>query len=229
MVKELCGRGLLDDAASVQKKHTVRDGTGKLHLVGDDDHRFALAGQVKHDIQHLTDHLRVKGGGHFVEEQNFGVHTQRPHDGNALLLAAGKLPRVAFGLLQQAHAVQQGFGLLLHLSFGALLHFGGSQKDVVQHGQVWKKLVALEHHPDALAQGRQILAAVGDGLAAQLHPACLHRLQSVQTAQQGALAAAGRPHHDDDLAGLNAKAYVIQDVRLTIVAFHQMVHGQDRF
>lgn len=50
---------------------------------------------------------------------------------------------------------------------------------------------------DALPQGRQILAAVGDRLTAQLHPTRLHRLQTVQTAQQGALAAAGRPHHTD--------------------------------
>lgn len=81
---------------------------------------------------------------------------------------------------------------------------------------------------DALAQGRQILAAVGDRLTAQLHPARLHRLQTVQTAQQGAFAAAGRPHHNDDLTGLDGKADIIQNIGLAIVAFYQMVYSQDR-
>ena len=38
------------------------------------------------------------------------MHTQCAHDGNALLLAAGKLPRVAVFLGKQAHTVQQSFG-----------------------------------------------------------------------------------------------------------------------
>ena len=91
-----------------------------------------------------------------------------------------------------------------------------------------EKLIALEHHADALAQGRQILAAVGDRFTAQLHPARLHRLQTVQTAQQGAFAAAGRPHHNDDLTGLDGKADIIQNISLAIVAFYQMVYNQDR-
>ena len=81
------------------------------------------------------------------------MHTQCPHNGDALLLAAGKLPRVALGLLQKAHPIQQGFGLLLYLGLRALLHLGRGQQDVVQHGQVREELVALEHHADALAQG----------------------------------------------------------------------------
>ena len=42
------------------------------------------------------------------KSRDLRVHTQCPHNGDALLLAAGKLPRVAFGLLQKAHPVQQG-------------------------------------------------------------------------------------------------------------------------
>ena len=100
--------------------------------------------------------------------------------------------------------------------------------DIFQHGQVREKLIALEHHADALAQGRQILAAIGDRLTAQLHPARLHRPQTVQTAQQGAFAAAGRAHHNDDLTGLDGKADIIQNIGLAIVTFYQMVYSQDR-
>ena len=92
-----------------------------------------------------------------------------------------------------------------------------------------KQLVALEHHTDTLAQGCQILAAVGHGLAAKADPPALHRLQTVQTAQQSTLAAAGGAHYNDDLALLDGKADVVQNVRLAIVAFYQMVRRQDRF
>ena len=143
----------LEEPPAVKEQHPVRHGTGKLHLVGNDDHRLPFPRQVQHDVQHLADHFGVEGGGHFVKEQDLRVHTQCPHNGDALLLAAGKLPRVALGLLQKAHPVQQGFGLLLYLGLRALLHLGRGQQDVIQHGQVREELVALEHHADALAQG----------------------------------------------------------------------------
>ena len=228
MVEEVRRGRFLHNTAIVQKQHPAGNCPGKLHLVGDDHHGLALTGQVEHDIQHLAHHFRVKGGGHFVEQQDLRVHTERTYNGDTLLLTTRKLPGVAVLFGQQAHAVQQGLGFLLHLSPGAFLHLGGGQQDIFQHGQVREKLIALEHHADALAQGRQILAAVGDRLTAQLHPARLHRLQTVQTAQQGAFAAAGRAHHNDDLTGLDGKADIIQNIGLAIVAFYQMVYSQDR-
>ena len=156
------------------------------------------------------------------------MHTQGAHDGHALLLAAGKLAGVAVFLGQQTHAVQQGFGFLLHLVLRALLHLGGGQQDVIQHGQVREQLVALEHHADALAQLGQVLAAVGDRFIAQPDAAALGGFQTIQTAQQGALAAAGRADHHDDLAGLDGKADVVQHRGLTI-SLDQMFNSQNRF
>ena len=141
-------------------------------------------------------------------------------------LSGGQKQRVAIVRALCMHSeIQQGLGFLLHLSPGAFLHLGGSQQDIFQHGQVREKLIALEHHADALAQGRQILAAVGDRLTAQLHPARLHRLQTVQTAQQGAFAAAGRPHHNDDLTGLDGKADIIQNIEANRTASPNAAFG----
>ena len=196
--------------------------------MGDDDHGLALLGKVQHNVQHLAHHFRIKGSGHFVKQKDLRVHAQCTHDGNALLLAAGKLPRVAVFLGKQAHTVQQSFGLLLHFRFGALLHLGGCQKHIVQHRHVREQLVALEHHADPLAQLGEVFAAVGNGLTAQTHTAALGGLQTVQAAQQRAFAAARGADHHDDLTGLDSKADIVQHRGLA-VGFDQMFNGQNRF
>ena len=165
-VKELGRCSFFHDLAAIQKDDAVGNGAGKLHFVGDDDHGLALLGKVQHNVQHLAHHFRIKGSGHFIKQKDLRVHTQCAHDGDALLLSAGKLTRVAVFLGKQSHAVQQSFGLLLHFRFGALLHLGGCQKHIVQHRHVREQLVALEHHADALAQLGQIFTAVGNGLIA---------------------------------------------------------------
>ena len=63
------------------------------------DHRHALFGQVDHDVEDFRDHLRIQGRGRLVEQHDFRVHAKRPGDGDALLLAAGKLARVFLSLL----------------------------------------------------------------------------------------------------------------------------------
>ena len=196
--------------------------------MGDNDHRAALLRQIEHNVQHLADHFGVKGCSHFIEQQNFRVHRQCADDGNALLLAAGQLPRVAPGLVQQVHAVQQGLGFLLYLVFGTLGHLERSQHNVVQHGQMREQLIALEYHADALAQTRQPLAAVGDSLIAQADAPALGGLQRVDATQQRALAAAAGAYHHDDLAGADGKADVIQH-GIFPIALDQMLYGQNRF
>ena len=228
MVEERLRRALLDDFAAVQEDDTIRNRAGKLHLVGDNDHRAALLRQIEHNVQHLADHFGVKGCSHFIEQQNFRVHRQCADDGDALLLATGQLPRVASGLVQQVHAVQQGLGFLLYLVFGTLGHLERSQHNVVQHGQMREQLIALEYHADALAQTRQPLAAVGDSLIAQADAPALGGLQRVDAAQQRALAAAAGAYHHDDLAGADGKADVIQH-GIFPIALDQMLYGQNRF
>src|SRR5919112_2055346 len=71
---------------------------GEAHLVGDDDHGHAVAGERGHHVEDLVDHLRVERRGGLVEEHHLGVHRQRAGDGDPLLLAAGQLGRVLVGL-----------------------------------------------------------------------------------------------------------------------------------
>jgi hypothetical protein len=82
---------LLDDDAVVHEDHPVRDLAREGHLVGDDDHRHALRGELAHDRQHVADELGVQRRGRLVEEHHLGLHRERARDGHALLLAAGQL------------------------------------------------------------------------------------------------------------------------------------------
>ena len=196
--------------------------------MGDNDHRAALLRKIQHDVQHLANHLGVQGGRHLVEQQNLGVHSQRTDNGDALLLAAGQLTRVALGLAQQTYAVQQGLGLLLHLGFRALGHLLGGQHHVVQHSQVREQFIALEHHANALPQAGKSLAAVGNRLVAQPHAAALGRFQGVDAPQQRTFSAAAGADDHNDFTGADSQADIVQNGIFTI-ALDKMLHSQNWF
>ena len=157
MLKNVGGGAFLADDAVGHVDDVARNVAGKGHLVGDDDHRQALFGQLAHDGQHFTDHLRVKGGRRLVEKQHLGLHRQGAGNRNALLLAAGKLARLGVDVGGHADLLQ----ILECGLFGGLFvlvqHVAQARGAVVQHGHVIKKVEALEHHAH--------LGAVGAGVA----------------------------------------------------------------
>ena len=59
--------------------------------MGDNNHRHAFFGKLKHHIQHFLDHLRVERAGRLIKKHHLGVHRQGSCDGNPLLLTARKL------------------------------------------------------------------------------------------------------------------------------------------
>ena len=63
-------------------------------------------------LMHLGRHPRVERAGRLVEQNRLGLHRQRPGDGHALLLAAGKLLGPGRQFFGEADALQQlpGFG-----------------------------------------------------------------------------------------------------------------------
>lgn len=100
MLEEAVGiAGLLHDVALVQKDYAVGDGTGKLHLVGNDEHGHALVGKLNNNVEHLVNHLGVKRGGYLVEQHDLRVHHERTNNGDALLLPSRKGRGVRIALL----------------------------------------------------------------------------------------------------------------------------------
>src|SRR6478735_4259627 len=106
--EELLRRRILDDFAVGHEQHTVPGLARETHLVGHHDHRHALPGQGRHDVEHLVDHLRVERAGRLVEQHHLRSHGQRPGDRHPLLLPTGQLRRQLVLLLGNAHPLQQG-------------------------------------------------------------------------------------------------------------------------
>ena len=95
VAEDLRGRAVLEDAAAVEERDAVGDLAGEAHLVGGDQHRHAAVLELADHVEHLADQLGVEGRGDLVEQQQLGLHGQRPHDRDPLLLAARELVGVA--------------------------------------------------------------------------------------------------------------------------------------
>ena len=196
--------------------------------MGDDGHGHAVPGEVAHEIQHLAHHLRIEGGGGFVEQHDLRIHGQRPDDGDTLLLAAGEHVGVLVGLVGKADAGQQRQGLLLGSGGGLFLQGHGGHGDILQHRLVGEQVEVLEYHAHLLAVqvdihrlGGQIGAVEEDGAGGGL-------LQQVQAAQQRGFAGAGGPDDGHHLALADIQTAVVQGVDgAVIVLLDQMLHGDE--
>src|SRR5271167_1160965 len=88
--------------------------TGKTHLMRHHHHRHTFLGKLAHDLEHLANQLWIERRSGFVEKHEFGVHSERTSDSNALLLAAGELVRIDMGFLDEANFVKQDHSTLSH-------------------------------------------------------------------------------------------------------------------
>ena len=179
--------------------------------MGDDHHRHALVRQLAHDVQHLADHLRVQGAGRLVEEHDLRLHRQGPHDGDPLFLPAGELGGVGVRLVLQPDAPQQGQRCLVRLR---LLHQAGAHRgegDVPPDAHIGEQVEVLEHHAHLPPHRVDVGLGVCDDGAVKGDAARGGRFQQVQAAEEGALAAAGGPDHDDLLSGSDVLRDIVED------------------
>ena len=80
VLDELPGRALLHHHAAVHEQDAVGHVTGKVHLVGHDDHGGLAVGQVPQNAQHLAGQLRVQRAGRLVEAEDIRVVMTRETD-----------------------------------------------------------------------------------------------------------------------------------------------------
>ena len=145
-----------------------------------------------------------------------GFMHERARNGDALLLAAGKLARVFLRLLGNVHALQVLHGGLLGLGARHLLHPHRSKAQVVEHGEVGKQVEALEHHADFGADLVDLAQVVGELRAIDDDLALLMLLEPVDAADQRGFAGAGRTADDDLLALLHHEIDVTQHVKFAV-------------
>ncbi|MNT78836.1 hypothetical protein D3C72_2181090 [compost metagenome] len=113
------------------------------------------------------------------------LRRQSAGQGDALLLAAGKLMGEALAKALEVDQFQQLFGHAILLRM-----FADAEGDVVGHAQVWKQRVVLEHHADPTFLRREGETGAGNGLAGELDVTFVHRFEAGNRPQGGGLAAA---------------------------------------
>ncbi len=167
--------------------------------MGHQQHGPAFFSQGADDTEYFLNHLRVKGRGRLVEQDDLWLHGQRTRNGGALLLSAGKLCGVGMALVGDTYLGQQLFshsnGLCLALTEDATRGFD----DVIEHAHVRPQVEILEHEADLAAQavdlpvigGNQVAVARGLELqffASHQNLALMRVFQQVDAAQQRGLA-----------------------------------------
>ena len=104
------------------------------------------SGQRLHNVQHLSDHLRVECRGRFIEQQDFRIHRHRAGDGHTLFLSAGDLTRPCVNEGGHADAFQIFHGVPARFFLSAFQHLDLAGHAVFQYGHVVEQVEGLEHH-----------------------------------------------------------------------------------
>jgi len=154
--------------------------------------------QPLHLALHADAQVGVEGAQRLVEQQDLRFGDESARNGDALLLAAGKLADPAIEELAELHQL----GDLVDLGLDRRLVVTAERQaegDVAANVEMGKQREVLPHQPGAALVHRQRR----DVLAAQQKPAARHRFQAGDDAQKRGLAAAARPHDGDELAAFD--------------------------
>ncbi len=117
--ENIVARALFHDTAQIHHHHLVGDVFHHGKIVADEEiGEVVLLLQVGEEIEDLRLNGNIEGRDRFIEHENFGIEHERPGNGNALALAAGKHVGVAVVVFRtQTHACHHGAGFFLALGF----------------------------------------------------------------------------------------------------------------
>jgi len=164
---------------------------------------------------HLLAQVGVEVAERLVEQQRLGLDHQGARQRHALLLAAGKLPRIAVGQRLQPRRRQDTGEPAVdrRLVEPADLQAVG---DVLRHRHMWPQGIALEDHRHVAALRRHRAGRGGQHLAANHDFAC-RRLDEAGDQPQGRrLAAARGAEQADQLAVLDVQRHAIDGDGLAV-------------
>ena len=170
-----------DFLASAQDRCGVAQPFHFLQLVADIEDGAAFRLQpIQHDKQ-LIGFLRRQHRGRLVEDQEFRILHQRPHDLDALALAHRQLPHLALGIERKPVNI----GHLLQTRGHVLEEFLAvqPQRHILGDGEIVEQREVLEHHADA---ARARLGRTGEDhlLALPAHFAVARLDQSIDRLDQ---------------------------------------------
>src|SRR5487761_627690 len=170
-------------------------------VVRDHEDRVALAVKIAEESNHGLFVGFVEIAGRLVGKNQLGMIDQRASDGDALLLASGKLRREMREAFAQADAAQ---------GFGGFRFVGGAVKilrehDVLNRGEIWNEMKLLKDEANFLraetGEARFVeaahVSAINDGEAAG------GRIEAAKNIDERRLAGTGRTHDGNPFAGFD--------------------------
>ena len=116
-------------------------------------------GQLADHAQHLGHELRVERARDLVEEHQLGLHRERAHDRDALLLAAREPVRVLVALVGEPEPLEQLDGLGLRLGLRLARAPSAARASRCEHAHVREEVVRLEDDPDPAPHAVDVDAA----------------------------------------------------------------------
>ena len=147
-IEDLLGCSLHLDHAVSHIDHAVGDVAGKFHFMRHDDHGTAHLLQAFDHAQDLNGQLGIECRGRLVEAEYLRIERERARDGNALLLSARKLTRIAVKLFRKTYAVDQLLCLGFQLVGSSLFEKLGGKHHVLQYVILRKKIEGLKDQPE---------------------------------------------------------------------------------
>ena len=173
----------------------------------DEDERDAdLLLDVFELLLHLLAQLQVERAERLIEQQHARLVDERAGDGDALLLAAGKLGHVAVSVVLKAHKAQHTHDLLLDDVLRLFLE-RQAEGDVVVNVHVGEESVLLEDGVDLALVGRD----ADDVLAVEEYLALARLQKAAENAQKRRLAAARGAEQRDELIFVNVKRDALEN------------------
>ena len=180
--------------------------------------------QLGEDVHDVLAAFGVERAGGFIGKDDAAAVHERPGDGNALLLAAGKLVGLVLQLVRQAQIREQGLGPVKARLF---VHPGvyGGKGHVFRGGQRGEQVVALEDEPDALpAQFRELVAVQrADVHAADAADPGRLGVEAAQDVHERRLARSGLSDDGDEIAFLDGKGHVLQHMDAVLPGPEELV------
>ena len=211
---DLARRAELDDLAVAHDRDEVGQAHRLLLVVGHEDAgRAQLQVEVLDLGAHPAAQARVKVAERLVEQEHERFLDQGPPEGDALLLSARHLARLALHQVGDVESLGDRPDASPDLVLRTVLELQ-TEGDVVERREVRVERVILEDHRHPTFVGRR----VGDVLVAQQDTTLIEPVEPGDQAEGRALAAAGRPEERHEGAGRDGQRQVVDRADGPVVA-----------
>src|ERR1051326_4524089 len=182
--------------------------SGDVLFMGDQNYGDAVfLVETAEQLHHLIALGTVEIACRLVGKNDVWLGDERPGNGDALLLASGKLGRGVGLTIGQAHH-GKSFARERVPLFARRAAINQRQLQILQRRGAFEEIVSLKHETDKITPEQcALIATQGTDIAAsQVVVAASRRIQAAQNIHHGRFAGARRSHDRNEFAGLNGEA-----------------------